>query len=170
MFDVPQELWHTFTVCWHQHEEWFDIRNLDATIEKVRKCPLRNNGTNLLCAHNDLYPEDINIFEQLIRRADLSWGKDMSEIIMHVKWVNQNLDNLVRASYIGGSFYQSNDFLPDTPLWENTRRYMTELKAILTKRKTREDMNPWEEARFNFVVSKIQRRSQEILEWVIERI
>jgi len=163
--------WYRIVSCWHKHEEWFDITNIDATIEKVRACPMRDWGKNLLCAHTDLFPDEWDIFKELKKKANNLWNQEVFNIISFIKAVNQQLDNVKRASHIHWSYGRNEDQLPVSELWSQTRVFLTELNTILDQSLgNKRDLNKWERTQFEYLIIQTQKRSKEILEWALSEL
>ncbi len=151
--------------CGHQHEIWFDVRDISVTAKKVQQCPLRQWGKNLLCAHTALFPGDQDIFEILKKRCQSFENKDIEDILNFVKQVNNRLDNLVRASYIHWSFWWDKDIFPNETIWRQSKEYFQSLIQILEESIWKKrPLNIQERKRFNNLVLKIQKRTKEILE------
>ena len=160
---------YCINVCGCQHERWSRVWDFDATVQVVKNCVFRNGGKNLLCAHNDMFPTDADPFTDLIKKASQVQNFDEIQELEYLRWINATVDNLVRASYIHGSYRAVTNVVPDTEVWTETRAALGQLKQILDNSVDKGvGLNQGQRINFNRLVREVQKRSKHILELMLE--
>ena len=116
-----------------------------------------------------MFPTDADPFTDLIKKASQVQNFDEIQELEYLRWINATVDNLVRASYIHGSYRAVTNVVPDTEVWTETRAALGQLKQILDNSVDKGvGLNQGQRINFNRLVREVQKRSKHILELMLE--